>query len=72
MHLLPTTPPPPPLISLFHEIRIFFTQQTVSLLLPFVYQVDPYFVRSIDMCSTNKITKTGIYIQKKHKKIYLL
>ena len=32
-----------PLIGLFHEIS-FFSQQTVSLLLPFVYQVDPYFV----------------------------
>ena len=37
-------------IDLFHGIR-FFTQQTVSLLLSFVYQVDPYFVNSTDMCS---------------------
>ena len=37
----------------------FFTQQTVSLLLFFVYQVDPNFVKSIDMSSTNEISKTG-------------
>ena len=30
-------------IGLFPGIS-FFTQQTVSLLLPFVYQVDPYIV----------------------------
>ena len=47
----------------------FFTQQSVSLLLPFVYQVDPYFVNSIDMCNTNEIKKTSIYIQIQHKKI---
>ena len=57
-----------PVIGLFHGIP-FFTQQTVSLWLPFVYQVDPYFVNSIDMCNTNEIIKTGIYIQKKHEKI---
>ena len=57
-----------PVKGLFHGIR-FFTQETVSLLLPIVYQVDPYFVNSIDMCSTNGITKTGLHIQKKHKKI---
>ena len=37
------------------------TQQAASLLLPFIYQVDPYFVNSTDMCSTNDVTKTSIY-----------
>ena len=51
----------------------FFFQKTVSLLLPFVYQVEPYFMNSIDICSTNQITETGIYIQKKSiKKIFFL
>ena len=27
----------------------FFSQQTASLLLPFIYQVDPYFVNYVDM-----------------------
>ena len=60
-----------PVKGLFHGIH-FFAQQTVSILLPFVYQVDPYFVKSIDMCSTNEKTKTGIYIQKKALKNYSL
>ena len=34
----------------------------MGLLLPIVYQVDPYFVNLVDMCSTNDIAKTGIYI----------
>ena len=43
----------------------------MGLLLPFVYQVDRYFLNPIDMSSTNEITKTGIYIQKEHyKKLY--
>ena len=58
-----------PVIGFFHGIH-FFTQQTVSLLLPFVYQIDPYFVNSIDICSSNEITKTGIYNQKGHN-IYI-
>ena len=59
-----------PLIGLFHVIP-FFVKQTVGLLLPFVYQVDRYFLNPIDMSSTNEITKTGIYIQKEHyKKLY--
>ena len=37
-----------PAIDLLHEIR-FITQQTLSFLLPFVYQVDPYFVNYIDI-----------------------
>ena len=48
----------------------FFTQQTVSLQLPFVHQVDPCFVNSIDMCSTNKITKIGVFIKKSIEKLY--
>ena len=47
----------------------FFTHQTVRLLLPFAYQVNPHFVNSIEMSKTNDITKAGIYIQKEHKKI---
>ena len=46
----------------------------MGLLLPIVYQVDPYFLNSVDMCSTNDIAKTGIYIfQKsiKKKKFFL-
>ena len=35
----------------------------------FAYQVNPYFLNSIDMCSTTELTKTDIYIQKEHKKI---
>ena len=35
----------------------------------FAYQVNPYFLNSIGMCSTTELTKTGIYIQKEHKKI---
>ena len=58
-----------PVIGFFHGI-CFFTQQTVSLLLPFVYQIDPYYVNSIDICSSNEITKTGIYNQKRHN-IYI-
>ena len=42
---------------------------TVTLLLPLTYWVNPYFVNSVDMCSTNKKTKTRIYIQKQHKNI---
>ena len=49
---------------------LFFIQQTVSLWLPFVYQVDPYFVNSIDLCRTNEIIKTGIYIKKSMEKLY--
>ena len=45
----------------------FFTQQTVILLQPFVYQVN--FVNSVDMCSTNEVTKTG-YVFKKCEKIF--
>ena len=49
----------------------FFTQQTVILLQPFVYQVD--FVNSVDMCSTNEVTKTGYTFKKcKKKKIFLV
>ena len=33
----------------------------------FAYQVSPYFLNSIDMCSTTEWTKGGI--QKEHKKI---
>ena len=34
----------------------FLTQQTMGLLLPFVYQVDRYFGNSTGMCNTNEIT----------------
>ena len=53
-----------PVIGLFHGIR-FFIQQSVSLLLPFVYQVDSYFLNSIDMCNANEITKTGYIYSKR-------
>ena len=46
----------------------FFTQQTANLLLPFVYQFDPYFLNSFDMCSTNEIIEAGTNIQQEHKK----
>ena len=48
-------------------MEFIFTHQTVSVLLPFVYQVDPYFVNSVDMCSTNEITKSGLYTKKSIK-----
>ena len=45
----------------------------MRLLLPFIYRVDPYFENLIEICSTNEITKTGVYIPKKHnKKLYSL
>ena len=58
-----------PVIGLFHWIP-FFTQETVSLLLPFVYQVDPYFVNSIDMCSMDEITKIYVFKKSTEKKLY--
>ena len=59
MHSLPSTR--------FIPWNLFFlTRQTLSLLLSFIHQADPYFVNSVDMCSTNEITKTGVYIQKEH------
>ena len=45
-------------------------QQMFCGLLPFVNQVNPY-LNSIDMCSTNEITKT-VYIFKKNIKNYIL
>ena len=43
----------------------------MSLLLPFVYQVDPYIVNSVDMCSANEINPRPVYIFRKSiKKLY--
>ena len=60
-------PPAPSFPDRFTQWNSFFNQQITSLLLLFVYQVDPYFVNSIDMCSTNEITKSGIYTKKSIK-----
>ena len=43
----------PLIIGLFHGIQ-FLTQHNVSLLLPFIYLVDPYFVNAIDILSLKR------------------